>query len=88
MGGTSDPDENALSRLIVAHPRCHLWCESNRADAESRGLIILHGVHPLDVPLVLSGGRRVYLDDNGLYISPPPGEPMFVDGPVPVPSAA
>jgi 5-methylcytosine-specific restriction protein A len=88
MGGTTDPEENAISRLIVAHARCHLWCESNRQAAESRGLIVFHGLHPLDVPLVLAGGRRVYLDDNGLYLNPPPGEPAWVTGPVPVPSAA
>jgi len=86
MGGTTDPDENAISRLIVAHSACHAWCESRRADAASRGLLVLHGEVPSTVPLTLASGRIVYLDDQGLYLRPPDGEPEWAAEQPPCPS--
>lgn len=51
MGGTSRPEANLPSNLLYLHPSCHLWTESNREKALSRGLLVKDG-SALDVTAV------------------------------------
>jgi hypothetical protein len=47
---------------------CHGWCHSNPAAARERGWMLLSTEDPAAAPVRLYDGRRVWLDDRGLYV--------------------
>lgn len=91
MGGTSLPETNDMSNLLLFHQRCHHWVESRPTDpdnprgpdlAEQRGLWVRHTyrngvpVPTSEVPLVLASGRQVLLDPRPLPL-------FYIDHPEP-----
>lgn len=65
-GGTSDPEINSPSNLIVLCSTCHAWIESNRSASYDLGLLVRRGQNPADVPVFLFG-ETVLLTPEGDY---------------------
>ena len=66
MGGTSDPEINALSNLVHWCHACHAMVESRRAKAYENGWLVHSWDTPREVPFVVAG-RPLMLDDDGGY---------------------
>lgn len=58
MGGTRRPEIHAPESLVVLCRDCHVWVESNRAQASEHGWLVLHRDprDPAEVPVFVAGG--------------------------------
>jgi hypothetical protein len=80
-GGTSDPDIDLLSNLLLlcggrlgGVMGCHGVVESERARSYEWGRLVRRPLDPAKVPVVLYGGRRRMLDpEQPFYWDPPDG---------------
>lgn len=80
-GGTSDPDIDLLSNLLLLCGGAlggilgdHGLTESYREEAYALGRLVKHPLDPAKVPVVLYGGRRRMLDpEQPFYWDPPDG---------------
>lgn len=74
-GGTSNPDVNLPSRLVVlcgsGTTGCHGWAEENRREAEALGLLLRDGDDPYTTPVSTWYGVA-FLDDKGDWSSEMP----------------
>lgn len=77
MGGTRWPGCNLPSNLMIlcgsatTPGSCHEFAESHRAAATAAGWLVPSGVDPLTEPVLVVGGRFVWLDDAGRYLDEP-----------------
>lgn len=72
MGGSSAPDTNLPSNLVLLCPPCHLAIESRRAEAVGAGWLVLQGSDPAETALLIHGDRWLYLTADGSYDVHPP----------------
>lgn len=74
MGGSDDPDQHSLDRLLLlcgdGVAFCHGWVESYRERARARGLLVNRDEDPASVPVELASGRLVLLDPAGGFYLP------------------
>jgi 5-methylcytosine-specific restriction enzyme A len=77
MGGTRWPGANLPSNLMIlcgsatTPGSCHEFAENQRTAAEAAGWLVRAGVDPATEPVLIVGGRFVYLDDAGRYLDEP-----------------
>lgn len=77
MGGTRWPGCNLPSNLMIlcgsatTPGSCHEFAETKRAAATAAGWLVPSGVDPLTEPVLVVGGRFVWLDNVGRYLDEP-----------------
>jgi 5-methylcytosine-specific restriction enzyme A len=71
-GGSSRPEVNHASNLVLLCADCHLHVESKRLEAVGEGFLIPDGLHPLNVPVRLFYGLHKLTDDGGTIPLPEP----------------
>lgn len=78
MGGTSDPEANAVFNLVLicgsatTPGSCHLACERRDPDMHARGFWLYSWEDPAEVPVHLACGAVVLL--GATYVTVPPEE--------------
>jgi hypothetical protein len=78
MGGTRWPGCNLPSNLMIlcgsatTPGSCHEFAESHRAASTAAGWLVPSGVDPETEPVLIVGGRFVYLTNSGTYADEPP----------------
>lgn len=79
-GGTSRPDTNLPSNLLLLCPGCHERVESRRALALELGWLVPQTADPAYIPVLIRHERWCYLTRAGGYSTHPPsieeGDPM------------
>lgn len=65
MGGTSDPNINNVSNLLLLCVPCHEWAESHRDLARAQGYGVPMGTDPLAWPVEYHQSGFWLLDDEG-----------------------
>lgn len=69
MGGTKDPGIHSPANIIVlcgsGTTGCHGWVEQHRAESYDLGLLVHRTDDPSAVPVRLSRGLGLLLDDGG-----------------------
>ena len=79
-GGCKDPVINGPANCALMCHRCHQRAESRnkKHEMEKRGFVIRHGVgpefDPRFVKVILFGGVRRWLGEDGRYSEDPPAE--------------
>ena len=76
MGGTSDPEINRMSNLVLCcgtgTTGCHGYITRNPEWALDRGWSVRRGTDPAEVPITLPSWRKVRLADCApAYLAPP-----------------
>lgn len=71
-GGSSAPDTNLPSNLLLLCPPCHSEVESRRAEALAAGWLVPQGSDPAQTAVLLAGERWRYLTADGAYDIHPP----------------
>jgi 5-methylcytosine-specific restriction protein A len=67
MGGTSDPEINSPSNLVLLCRGCHSEVESRRAQALADGWLVYASGDPSRVPVNLPGFGPTLLTKDGKY---------------------
>jgi hypothetical protein len=68
MGGTSDPNANQPTNLVLLCKPCHRCVESHRPAARAAGWLVRQGRDPAAVVVQLPAGP-VLLTDDGRYFA-------------------
>lgn len=71
-GGSSAPDTNLPSNLVLLCPPCHAGIESRRAEAMRSGWLVSQGCDPAATAVLIHGDRWRYLTVDGAYHVHPP----------------
>jgi len=77
-GGTSRPESNYAANLVLVHGTgttgCHGDIESKPAEAAARGFRLTQQQDPRHEPIILTGGKRLWLDDDGGFSAHAPAK--------------
>ncbi len=65
MGGTSNPNVNAVTNSLAACLACHAWVEAHPEQSRVAGWMVPFGKDPALVPVLYRGGGRVLLTADG-----------------------
>lgn len=71
-GGSTRPDTNLPSNLLLLCPACHEQIESHRAVAQRMGWLVTQGTDPATVAVLVRRDQWVYLTAEGRYATEPP----------------
>lgn len=90
MGGTRWPGANLPSNLLIlcgsatTPGSCHEFAESHRTAAVAAGWLVQSRTDPATEPVLIVGGRFVYLTNTATYADEPPANssPVGADGEV------
>jgi 5-methylcytosine-specific restriction protein A len=71
-GGTSRPETNLPSNLLLLCPPCHQAIESRRAEALDAGWLVPQSADPAEASVLIRRDRWLYLTvDGGYHVHPP-----------------
>lgn len=69
MGGSTAPETNLPPNLLHLCAPHHIWVESNRAAATTKGLLLSAAADPAQVPVwTRHSDELVYLTGDGLWV--------------------
>lgn len=73
-GGSSDPEINLASNLLVACPDCHEWIENHRTESYQQGWLVRREHDPAKTPCWLAGRGWAFLSADGSITEAPEEE--------------
>ena len=65
MGGSSGPEINYPSNLLLLCSECHSWIEKNRSTSYEQGWLVKREHQPVKTPVWLAGRGFCFLTDEG-----------------------